>query len=334
VVTPADLRQTAVADVPAAILARYTELPDSIPERVHDLAREVAGDFPNPYDQARALERFLRQYPYSLDVTLPPSGADPVDYFLFELQAGYCDYYASSMVVMARSLGLPARLVIGFLAQPPDEAGVQTVRHINGHSWAEIYFADYGWIEFEPTASFNSPFENPFSTGFILDPSDFIDDPMLQSGDLPTIPEPSPDMTPFPWGRVGLVAALVLPLYWLWRRQQKGAVGRDYVLWAFGRVQHSAQKLGQPTRPSQTPLEFTTTFLRYLETFIGQRPFMQRRLTDILQTIRPAVEQLTTLFIQRQYAGMKQYGELSAHQLWRRLRRPLWFLRFLNLFRK
>jgi transglutaminase-like putative cysteine protease len=99
----------------------------------------------------------LRQYPYSLEVTGPPPNVDPVAYFLFELQAGYCDYYASAMVVMARSLGLPARMGVGYLAQPADEAGVQTIRQLHGHSWAEIYFAGVGWVEFEPTGSFDSP---------------------------------------------------------------------------------------------------------------------------------------------------------------------------------
>ena len=153
-----DLRGASLAGVPPALLARYTALPDSVSERVHDLASQVAGEAPTPYDQAKRIETFLRQYPYSLDVDLPPAGRDPVDSFLFDLQAGYCDYYASSMVVLARSLGLPARLAVGYLAQPPD-AGVQTVRQINAHSWAEVYFAGYGWLEFEPTAAF--PAESP-----------------------------------------------------------------------------------------------------------------------------------------------------------------------------
>ena len=103
----------------------------------------------------RALERFLQQYPYSLDPTiLPPAGADPVDHFLFELKQGYCDYYASAMVVLARTVGLPARFASGYAVQPADEAGRQTIYRINAHSWAEIYFAGFGWIEFEPTAGF------------------------------------------------------------------------------------------------------------------------------------------------------------------------------------
>ena len=102
-------------------MARYTTLPDSVPQRVRDLAQEIAGSQTNPYDQARAIEQFLRQYPYSLEVQTPPREVDPVDHFLFEQRAGYCDFYASAMVVLARAVGLPARLAVGYLAQPEDE---------------------------------------------------------------------------------------------------------------------------------------------------------------------------------------------------------------------
>src|SRR5690606_24743356 len=152
--SPAELRAAGGEAVPELILSRYTNLPEELPQRVRDLAQEVAGSHDNPYDRARALESFLRQYPYSLEVSSPPPGRDPVDYFLFDLQTGYCDYYASAMAVMARSLGLPARLATGYLAQPADENGIQTIYQINAHAWPEIYFAGFGWVEFEPTTPF------------------------------------------------------------------------------------------------------------------------------------------------------------------------------------
>ena len=86
-----------------------------------------------------------------------------MDYFLFDVQEGYCDYYASAMVVMLRSLGIPARLVVGYTPGeyivPPMEAQAQTVpgKYLvlerNAHAWVEVYFPTYGWIQFEPTAS-------------------------------------------------------------------------------------------------------------------------------------------------------------------------------------
>src|SRR5690606_5521773 len=108
-------------------------------------AAQITRGTSTPYEAAKAIEAFLRQYPYSLEVPPPPTGRDPVDFFLFELQRGYCDYYASAMVVLARSVGLPARMVIGYHAQPPGEDGVQIVYHINAHSWAEIFLGEYGW---------------------------------------------------------------------------------------------------------------------------------------------------------------------------------------------
>ena len=91
-------------DAPPEIRARYTQLPRDLPARVHQLAHTIADPQPTAYDQARAIEAFLRQYPYSLDLSPPPADVDIVDYFLFDLQTGFCDYYASAMVVMALSL--------------------------------------------------------------------------------------------------------------------------------------------------------------------------------------------------------------------------------------
>ena len=100
--------------LPPDLAERYRALPESIPQRVLDLARDVVGDASTRYDRALAIERYLRAYPYTLDLPDPPPGRDLVDYFLFEQQEGYCDYYASAMVVMARAVGVPARLASGY----------------------------------------------------------------------------------------------------------------------------------------------------------------------------------------------------------------------------
>jgi hypothetical protein len=314
------LRATAVADVPAAILARYTQLPADFPARVGELAADVAGAEDNPYDQARALERFLRQYPYSLDVPLPPPDQDPVDYFLFDLQRGFCDYYASAMVVMARSLGLPARLATGYLPQPPDENGVQTIREINAHSWAEIYFAGYGWVEFEPTAAFASPHEGerPFTnTAPSTEPA----------SDAPTTAlPPRQPARPF-WmvigGRLALLAALALAGMYLWRRRQKPeAVGG--VLWAYGRLQQQADKLDQPLADGQTPLEFEQALAMRLDG-LGQR----RRLVGAAARAKAGAARLTALFNARRYSRAKEdeATDETAVRTWRGVQRPFWLLR-------
>ena len=119
------------------------------------MALDLTRDQLTEYDQAAELESYLHTYPYTLDLPSPPPNRDVVDYFLFDLQRGYCDYYASAMVVMARAIGLPARLVIGYSSGIYDSVNdYYIVTAANAHAWVEIYFSGIGWVEFEPTASF------------------------------------------------------------------------------------------------------------------------------------------------------------------------------------
>src|SRR5690606_3833939 len=111
----------------------------------------------NDYDAALRLERAIgEQALYNTDAPAVPSGENAVDWFLFESKEGYCDLYASAMVVGARSLGLPARYVTGFLAgqekDSRDENGWLVVRESDAHAWAEVYFDGVGWVRFDPTA--------------------------------------------------------------------------------------------------------------------------------------------------------------------------------------
>ena len=154
IVTVNELR-TASTEYSDEIANRYLELPKSVPDRIHALAREITKGMNNPYDKAKAIESYLRTtYPYDLDVPTPPEDQDVADYFLFDLKKGYCDYYATAMVVLARSSGIPARFVSGYSPGAYDAPNAQyVIREMNAHSWAEIYFPEVGWVEFEPTAS-------------------------------------------------------------------------------------------------------------------------------------------------------------------------------------
>ncbi|MCC3375641.1 transglutaminaseTgpA domain-containing protein [Cohnella sp. REN36] len=154
----------------------YMQLPDSLPERVVHLAKEATATGTNDYDRAKLLERYLQlNYPYTNSPdTSRQKSSDVVDAFLFEIKEGYCDYYSTAFVVMARSLGLPARWVKGYTSgynpqdnenlrmggpyvPDPNGAGTYTVRNSDAHSWAEIYFEGTGWVPFEPTAGFSVP---------------------------------------------------------------------------------------------------------------------------------------------------------------------------------
>jgi transglutaminase-like putative cysteine protease len=152
-VTVEELR-AASTEYPEAIRERYLTLPASIPDRVRQLAGELTKDKPLAYDKAKAIETYLRTFPYDLEVPAPPPERDVSDYFLFDLKKGYCDYYATAMVVLARASGLPARFVSGYASGSYDAANaVYVVRELHAHSWAEVYFPEIGWIEFEPTAA-------------------------------------------------------------------------------------------------------------------------------------------------------------------------------------
>ena len=138
---------------PDWIQERFLPLPASVPERVLTLARDLTATEPNPYDRAIAIESYLRGFEYTLDVPNPPRDQDITDYFLFSLQKGYCDYFATAMVVLSRAAGIPARLVTGYLAETYNDAEhAYVVTADQAHSWVEIYFPKYGWVPFEPTA--------------------------------------------------------------------------------------------------------------------------------------------------------------------------------------
>jgi transglutaminase-like putative cysteine protease len=158
------LRQTN-ANYPAWVTARYLQLPDTISLRTVEKAQEAVSQAGavNPYDKAVAIQNYLRTLPYNQQIQAPPTGQDAVDYFLFDLRQGYCDYYASAMVVMLRSQGVPARWVQGYAGGTRDaDRDAYLVRENIAHSWPEVYFPGFGWQRFEPTpASYTSLPERP-----------------------------------------------------------------------------------------------------------------------------------------------------------------------------
>ena len=132
----------------------YTELPPELSQRVRDLAQDLTSLEPTLYDKAVAIEAYLREIPYDLDVPGTPRGRDTVDYFLFDARRGYFDYHASAMVVMLRSIGIPARLAVGYILQDSERAaGADRYRvtEQSAFAWPEVYFPGLGWVEFNPT---------------------------------------------------------------------------------------------------------------------------------------------------------------------------------------
>ncbi|MEO9254721.1 MAG: transglutaminase domain-containing protein [Tepidiformaceae bacterium] len=139
---------------PDYIKQRYLQLPKELPQRVRDESARVAGQGgATPYEQATSIQTYLRTLPFDLDVDSAPQGRDTVDYFLFDLKKGYFDYQSSAMAVMLRTLGIPARVAVGYVLDPSSEVGTTfTVAKNNAYSWVEVYFPKYGWVNFNPTA--------------------------------------------------------------------------------------------------------------------------------------------------------------------------------------
>jgi len=156
-VADVDRLRAAGTQYPAWITERYLQLPADFPQRVKELARQIVSDAGaiSSFDQASALEAWLRtNIGYDDKIEGPQLGQDGVDYVLFESRAGYCDYYAAAMVTMARSLGMPARVAVGYARGEYDaKSDTYRVRERDAHAWVEVYFPAYGWVEFEPTAA-------------------------------------------------------------------------------------------------------------------------------------------------------------------------------------
>ena len=145
----------------AAVVAdpTYVQLPSGLPARIGRLAGDITRPYDSPYAKAKALERYLKtQYTYAfadMANTGPPHGQDPVDWFLFDSREGTCGQFSSAFVLLARSVGIPARVVSGWAISPT--ADKQTVYRDQAHQWAEVALEGIGWVRFEPTASGGAP---------------------------------------------------------------------------------------------------------------------------------------------------------------------------------
>ena len=154
-IPPSELRKSA-SDFPEAIRAVYLQLP-SVDPRIPVLAEGVTASSKNEYDKAVAIQSYLgSHYSYTLDLS-GSHGKDPLADFLFVRRAGHCEYFASAMTVMLRSIGIPARYITGFLpGEYNDVGGDYIIRESDAHSWVEVYFPGYGWMTFDPTPGGNA----------------------------------------------------------------------------------------------------------------------------------------------------------------------------------
>lgn len=144
----------------------YLQLPSGFDSQIRELARDITRSAPTAYDKAKAIENYLKnQFAYSLNPE--PTLGDPLSMFLFETREGHCEYFATAMAIMLRSIGIPARIVNGFqMGEFNDVSSLYTVRESDAHSWVEVYFPNNDvWVEFDPTPSAGI---NDYSDGGLL----------------------------------------------------------------------------------------------------------------------------------------------------------------------
>ncbi|OGO06440.1 MAG: hypothetical protein A2Y92_00165 [Chloroflexi bacterium RBG_13_57_8] len=135
-------------------LESYLQLPEDFPESIRKLSANITANATTPYKKVLAINAYLSRIPYRTNLTAPPAGADGVEYFLFTQKSGFCIHFASAMIVMLRSVGVPARLAIGYLpGEPGAETGEYILRDKFYHAWPQVYFPDYGWVDIEATPS-------------------------------------------------------------------------------------------------------------------------------------------------------------------------------------
>ncbi len=246
--TPDELR---AAPTPAdqALLDRYTAVPSNLTPVVAQEAQRITAGLTTTYDKMLALQSEFQTFDYSLE--LSPASGDPIEQFLAE-RVGFCQQFSGTFAAMARTLGVPARVAVGFTWGDPVEGEPNTYRVTgrHAHAWPEVYFEGLGWVAFEPTpgrgapdatytgltAQQDSPVQPQATTPTTVDPS--------QAPPLPTLPEdffPDPGIETqadagsgsgsgfaIPWRLVAVVAALAvygagMPALARWRRARRRA---------------------------------------------------------------------------------------------------------------
>ncbi|MDX1377892.1 MAG: transglutaminase domain-containing protein [Anaerolineales bacterium] len=227
-----ELRE-AGSDYPDWVSDKYLQMPEEFSPKVSELAVLITESYDNPYDMAAAITRYLRaNIEYTDALPEPPRNKDPLEWMLFEYKQAYCVYYATAEILMLRSLGIPARLAVGF-AQGQEVGDEYLVRKLDAHAWPEVYFPGIGWVEFEPTGSQPSltrpvpPQTREITDEFNPDLIDFLElennpeevsnlDQNLQLNDLEQTAETIP-ASPAIYLIPSIIAFIALTFYLIWR---------------------------------------------------------------------------------------------------------------------
>lgn len=277
--------------------APYLALPNTLPQRVLNLAAEITVGAGTDLEKALAVQRYLREtYPYDIAAPLAPAGRDVVDDFLFDTGRGFCSHFASAMVVLLRATDVPARVATGYAMGVFDEGrGAWRVTESDAHAWVEVWLTGVGWIEFEPTPS--QPIRSYTLPG--------VDVPAPEA--LPA----APDQTAEPrlgislLGVVALLICLALTMIWRARREARPVVVR--VVDLYWEMSAWLELAGVPVAPGQTPAEHAEE----TQATLGRWPSLMIASAEVTGVYA------ATLFSPRSASQ----GELSrARQIWRQAR--------------
>ncbi|MGH9224229.1 MAG: transglutaminaseTgpA domain-containing protein, partial [Acidimicrobiales bacterium] len=284
----AALLAAAPATVPDAIADEYLALPDAFPGPVRQKSLEVTAGATSPYERARRLQDFFRSpggFTYDLTVAAG-HGSRAMERFLFESKRGYCEQFAGTFAAMARSIGLPARVAVGFVPGTAKDGGF-AVSGKDAHAWPEVYIHGFGWVAFEPTpgAGRSLPGTQAY-TGVGPAPANESEDPASSTTTTPTtigdgsatsVPgeeEVPPEQTGSgasddgtnPFWRVVLILAALAVLYALVvpfaqrlmvkRRRRAAGTATERVLVAWQEAEDALSLAGHPRRSSETAPEF------------------------------------------------------------------------------
>jgi hypothetical protein len=344
---PVDAQGSSDYFFPQDLLSRYTQLPNDLEanspqyQELYNLAQSWTGGQTTMYGMAQALENHLRSgYHYNQHNENPPSNEDAVYWFLTQSKQGFCTFFASAMVILARMLGMPARVASGYTGGTADTSGHFTVKGTDAHTWAQIYFAKYGWINFEPSEGFlsvprpvagvtPSATDTPGTdtTPGVTPTKKPLTDLGGNSTQNPTSAQQNDLQIRLLLGAGGVLAVLILLFgatsLW-WRRLFRGF---SPVAQTFGRVTLLAGWAGVRPRRTQTPFEYVEELQQHLPV---QADSLQR---------------LGELYVQERWGAPDEGSGVleELRQLWMRLRgslvravmrRPSWnpldWLRVLN----
>ncbi|MGZ4794632.1 MAG: transglutaminase family protein [Acidimicrobiia bacterium] len=248
-VTPTTLRTVRPERTPIDIQSQYAASPVTT-DRVRALAHRITASAPTPYDKVVAIEQWLaRNTKYSLNIPRLPRGKDAVDQYLFVDKRGFCEQIGTSLVVMLRELGIPARLAVGYTPGERNPfTGLYEVKASDAHAWAEVYFPGIGWQGFDPTASVPLAGDSQLDaagSGALSYLSAHVD-----------IPGPLLAAISIAAGLVGFLFALRS----VQRRPRRAALSCSWASQRLARLETLGAKRGRPRAPNET----TPTYVRAL----------------------------------------------------------------------